>query len=70
MSEKRKIAYVMPDGEVRYVAPPISYDPARIRLEILKLLHIHSKDEQTLIDRAAKLEAYVLNGAKGEKPPT
>jgi hypothetical protein len=40
-----------------------------VRLELLKLLHVHSKDEQTLIDRAAKLEQYVVEGAKDEKPP-
>jgi hypothetical protein len=33
-----------------------------IRLELLKLLHVHSKDEQTLIDRAVRLERYVLDG--------
>jgi hypothetical protein len=41
---------------------PISAEQ-HVRLELLKLLHVHSKDEQTLIDRAAKLEAYVLGGA-------
>jgi hypothetical protein len=34
-----------------------------VRLELLKLLHVHSKDEQTLIDRAAKLEQYVLGAS-------
>lgn len=34
----------------------------QVRLECLRLVHRHDRDEQTLIDRAARLEAYVLSG--------
>lgn len=37
---------------------------AHLRLELLRLVHRHDKDEQTIIDRAARLESYVIGTSK------
>lgn len=39
-----------------------------VRLECVRLAYRPDKDEQTIIERASKLEAYVINGARRPAP--
>jgi hypothetical protein len=39
-----------------------------VRLECVRLAYRPDKDEQTIIDKASKLEAYVINGARKPAP--
>ena len=39
-----------------------------IRLAVLSLAYRHDKDEQTIIDRCAALERYVMHGKTASAP--
>lgn len=39
-----------------------------LRLECLRMVYRHDKDEQTLIDRARTLEAYVIGNTSNATP--